>query len=239
MAMARVYHRAVVRLFFLCRRAPGLSHGQYAEHLLARHAPLALRHHVGLRGYAVHLVEDALAGAEPIDSINALDYDALADFEAHAFDSPEGERLVTADHARFLGGASGYATRVQLHGDAPPATPLGAASPGAHWRCALRRRPALPAERFADALAHAVVPDLLAGQPGLTRIGVASVEKKLFPDSAPDWHAFLELGFADAARAPAHPFDSPDCAVTVRRRIAALCDATAVWRVREHVLRRS
>ena len=234
-----MYHRAVLRLFFLCRRAPGLSHAQYAEHLLARHAPLALRHHVGLRGYALHVVEEALDGAEPIDSANALDYATLADFEANVYDSPEGERLVTEDHARFLGDAAGYAARPELHHDAQPAAPLGAASAGTHWLCALRRRSALSAERFADALAHSVVPDLRAGQPGLTRIGVDRVERKLFPAAAPDWDAFLELGFADAARAPAHPFDSPDCAVTVRRRIAALCDATAVWRVREHVLRRS
>jgi len=69
-------------------------------------------------------------------------------------------------------------------------------------------------------------------------VSLGRVERKLFPDDAPDWDAFCELGFADAARAPAHPFDSPDCAMTLRRRVAALCAAAAVWRVREH-LRRS
>ena len=62
------------------------------------------------------------------------------------------------------------------------------------------------------------------------------VEAKLFPPDAPDWHAFYQVTFADPARAPLHPFDSPDCAVTVRRRVAALCEATAVWRVRPRVM---
>jgi hypothetical protein len=67
---------------------------------------------------------------------------------------------------------------------------------------------------------------------------VLRVERELFPADAPGWDAFLQLGFS-GARAPLHPFDSPDCAVTLRRRIAALCEATAVWRVREHVRRRA
>jgi hypothetical protein len=36
MAIARVYHRAVVKLWFLCSRRAELSHAQYAEHLLER-----------------------------------------------------------------------------------------------------------------------------------------------------------------------------------------------------------
>jgi len=226
-----------VEIFFLCARRAGLSRAEYAAHLLGRHAPLALRHHSRLRGYTLHVVAEALDGAEPIDSVNALAFDSLADFEAHLYDSSEGERLVTEDHARFLGAASGYVGRTRVHHDAQLATEIGAATPGAQWICALRRRERLEPERFHDALASAFVPDLLAGQPGATRVAITRVERKLFPESASDWDAFVQLGFADAARAPNHPFDSPDCAVTLRRRVAALCDSTAVWRVREHVLR--
>ncbi|MFI5316848.1 MAG: EthD domain-containing protein [Myxococcota bacterium] len=228
----------MVRIFFLCARRADLSHAEYASHLLERHAPLALRHHARLRGYAVSIVDDALDGAEPIDSVNALTYDSLADFEAQAYDSLAGERLVTEDHARFLGGTAGYATRAQVQHGAQPAGEPGSASAGTQWLCALRRRANLSPERFSDSLASALLPDLLASQPGATRIEISRVERVLFPPGAPDWDAFCGIGFADAARAPAHPFDSPDCALTVRRRIAALCGATAVWRVREYVQRR-
>lgn len=227
----------MLRLFFLCTRKPGLSHAQYAEHLLLRHAPLALRHHARLRGYVQSIVVEAHDGAPELDSINALDYESLEDFSANAYEGADGERLVTEDHARFLGAASGYAARMQLWRDAQPAGAAGAPTPGVQWICALRRRPALSLERFAEALESAFLPDLLASQPGATRVSLGRVERKLFPDDAPEWDAFCELGFADAARAPAHPFDSPDCAMTLRRRVAALCAAAAVWRVREHLLR--
>lgn len=229
----------MVEILFLCARRSNLSHAEYAAHLLVRHVPLALRHHPRLRAYAVNVVDEALDGAEPIDSVNALAFDSLADFEAHPYDSPDGERRMTEDHARFLGGAAGYAGRTRVHHDAQLAGELGVATRGTQWICGLRRRARLSAERFHDALASAFVPDLLAGQPGATRVAVLRVERKLYPESAPDWDAFVQLGFADAARAPLHPFDSPDCAVTLRRRVSAMCEATAIWRVREHVQRRA
>jgi hypothetical protein len=232
-----VYHRAVLRLFFLCTRRAELSHAAYLEHLLVRHAPLALRHHARLRGYVQNLVVAAQDGAAELDSINALDYDSLEDFSANAYDSPEGERLLSEDHARFLGAASGYAARMQLRLDAQAAVAPGAPTPGTQWICALRRRPGLAPERFAEALESAFLPDLLASQPGATRVSLGVVERKLFPEQAPEWHAFCELGFTDSRRAPAHPFDAPDCAMALRRRVAALCAATAVWQVREHVQR--
>jgi hypothetical protein len=217
----------VVEIFFLCARRAELSHAAYVAHLLERHAPLALRHHPRLRGYAVYEVEEALGSAEPIDSVNALAFDSLEDFERRLYESAEGERLVTEDHARFLGGASGYAGRLRVCRDSGPAA--------AHWLCALRRRPGLGAERFAGEL----VPELLAGQPGASRVALLEVERRLFPEGAPDWDAFLCLGFADAARRPLHPFASPDCAMSLRKRVSALCADTALWRAREHVLRRA
>jgi len=217
----------VIEILFLCERRAGLSHAEYAAHLLERHAPLALAHHASLRGYALYVVDEPLDGTPPLDSVNALAFESLADFETRLYDSPEGERLVTDDHARFFGGAAGYAGRLRVHQDGET-----------HWICALRRRERLEPERFHDALASAFVPDLLASQPAAARVAVLRVERKLFPADAPDWDAFLQLGFA-GPRAPLHPFDSPDCAVTLRRRIAALCEATAVWRVSEHVKRRA
>jgi len=218
----------VVRLWFLCSRRAELSHAQYAAHLVEKHAPLALRHHHALRGYALNVVEAAADGAAPIDSLNVLEYEALEDFTARNYDSPEGERIVSEDHARFLGGALGY--------QAETLTAHGRPGPGASWICALRRRPRLSAERFAAALVADLLPEVRAGQPFAGRVWIDRVERALFPDDAPAWDAFYQVTFADAARAPAHPFDSPDCAVTLRRRIAALCEATAVWRVSERVM---
>ena len=215
-----MYHRGVPKLLFLCARRPELSHAEYARHLLERHAPLALRHHPALRRYVLNVVDEPLDGAEPLDSVNALHYDALADFETRGYDSPEGERIVTEDHARFLGGAAGYATEERVFAASP-------APARVKWLCALSGRANLAAE---------LVPEILAAHPKLASLSLARVERKLYPVGA-DWDAFLELGFADEVAAPAHPFDSYDCALSLRRRVAALCPARAVWRVTEHVVR--
>ncbi|HTO07712.1 MAG TPA: EthD domain-containing protein [Myxococcota bacterium] len=217
----------MVEIFFLCARRADLSHLAYSAHLLERHAPLALQHHPRLRGYTVYDVEEALPPAEPIDSVNALAFDSLQDYERGLYASVEGERLVSEDHARFLGGASGYAGHLRVLHDSGPAP--------AHWLCALRRRAGLDAQRFSAEL----VPELLAGQPAATRVALLEVERRLFPDAAPEWDAFLCLGFADAARRPVHPFASPDCAMSLRKAAAALCAASALWRAQAHVLRRA
>ena len=207
-------------LLFLCARRAGLSHDAYARHLLERHAPLALRHHTTLRRYVLNVVDEALPGAEPIDSANALTYDSLEDFEMRNYDSAEGERIVTEDHARFLGGAAGYATEPRVF--AAPRAPLRT-----KWLCALQSRADLAVE---------LVPEILAAHPRLAALSLARVERKLYPGGG-DWDAFLELGFDEERAAPAHPFDSYDCALSLRRRVAALCPEQAVWRVTEHVVR--
>jgi hypothetical protein len=104
----------------------------------------------------------------------------------------------------------------------------------AQWLCALRRRPGLSSGRLAAELE----PELLAGQPGAARVALLEVERRLFPEGAPDWDAFLCLGFPDAARRPIHPFASPDCAMSLRKAVSGLCAETALWRAREHALRR-
>jgi len=232
MAMAVAYHRTVVKLIFLCARRAGVSHAQFADHLLERHAPLALRHHASLRRYVLNVVE----GDDAVDSVNALSYDALEDFERRNYDSAEGERIVTEDHARFLGGASGYLTQERVHRADSGSTTPGSRSPGVKWICALRRTARLSAEDFASRLETEVVPELFAGQAGVSSLVIDRVARRLY-EAGEEWDAFLETSFADPARAPLHPFDSFDCAVSLRGRIARLTDATAVWRVAEYVER--
>src|SRR5262245_42067645 len=89
MAMSRVYHRPVIEIFFLGQRRAGLSHAEYRAHLLERHAPLALAHHASLRGYGLYVVDEALDGAPALDSVNALAFDSLPDFETRLYDSAE------------------------------------------------------------------------------------------------------------------------------------------------------
>ncbi len=222
----------MVKLVFLCARRSGTTHAEYATHLLERHAPLALRHHAGLRRYVLNVV----AADDEIDSVNALYYDALEDFEKRGYDSAESERIVTEDHARFLGGAAGYQVHESVYGaDSARAKP-GTRSPGVKWICALHRTARLSTESFASRLETELVPELLAGQPGVSSVVNDRVERKLY-DAGPAWDTFLETRFADSARAPLHPFDSFDCAVSLRGRIARLTDTTAVWRVAEYVER--
>jgi hypothetical protein len=232
MAMALAYHRAVLKLIFLCARLRQLSHAEYAAHLLERHAPLALRHHTSLRRYVLNVVD----GDDALDSVNALSYDALEDFEKRNYDSAEGERVVSEDHARFLGFASGYLTRERVVRADAPATAMGTRSPGVKWISALRRTARLSADDFAARLETEVVPDILASQPLLASLVIDHVERRLY-DAGEAWDAFLETRFADVSRAPLGPFDTFDCAVSLRGRIQRLTDATAVWRVTEYVER--
>ncbi|MGH9884339.1 MAG: hypothetical protein ACREBE_02350, partial [bacterium] len=152
------------------------------------------------------------------------------------YDSTEGERLVTEDHARFLGGAAGYLCHATLVRDVHARVAPGGRSAGVKWICALRRTARLEPERFAALLRADLVPEILAGQPGVTRLAIVSVERKLYP-GGDDWDAFIESSFDDETRAPAHPFDSFDCAVSLRGRVSRLSDATAIWRVAEYVQR--
>ena len=214
MAIRVSYHRTVVKLLFLCSRRPGLGHSQYAAHLLERHAPLALRHHASLRRYVLNVVE----GEDEIDSVNALYYDSLEDFELRNYDSTEGERIVVEDHARFLGGAAGYLTQESVIRDLEPKPVPGSRSPGVKWICALRR----PAR-----LESKLVPDLLTGPRGATYVAIDRVERKLY-DGGADWDAFLEVRLA-----------SSEDAAPLRELIDAHCEAGAIWRVAEYVQRAS
>jgi hypothetical protein len=200
----------MVKLVFLCARRPGITHAQYASHLLERHAPLALRHHPGLRRYVLNVVE----GDAAIDSVNELHFDALEDFEKRAYDSPEGERIVTEDHGRFLGGTAGYLVQERVHRSAASAGEPSAR--GVKWICALRD--AARAERE-------LVPELLDEEPGVAELRIDRVVRKLY-DSGADWQAFLELRFG-----------SHELAHARRGRIERLGDAGAIWRVAEHVMR--
>jgi uncharacterized protein (TIGR02118 family) len=124
----------MVKLVFLCRRRPDVSHERYAAMLLDDHVPLALRHHPAMRRYVVHIVDEASPGAPPLDSIGVLWFDSLDDYRARLYDSPEGERIIGRDVARFLGGADAYATTERLPAPAAVDTIAGVPAGVDAWR---------------------------------------------------------------------------------------------------------
>ncbi len=72
-------------------RAPKLSHAEFDAHWRDRHAPLALEHHAGLRGYEQFVIEGALtANAAPIDGIALLHFPSRDAFAQRFYDSDAG-----------------------------------------------------------------------------------------------------------------------------------------------------
>jgi uncharacterized protein (TIGR02118 family) len=93
-----------VAMVSLMRRRPGTTHHDFVAHWTQRHAPLALRRHVGLADYHQFVVVDACtAGAAPvIDGVALLGFRSRADFETRFFDSDEGRAEIMEDVARFM-----------------------------------------------------------------------------------------------------------------------------------------
>jgi len=184
----------MVTLIFLCTRRAGISHARYADLLLTRHVPLALRHHPTLRRYTVNIVERAPDGEAALDSVGTLAFETLADFHERLYDSPHGEQVIARDVADFLGGAHAYATTAVVH-RAGAAPPLGARAPGLTLFCPVRRRPDLSHADFVRHWQTVHVPLALAHHPHMTRYVTYLIDASLSPD-APPWDGFAEITLA-------------------------------------------
>ncbi len=80
-----------------------MDHDAFARHWTERHAPLALRRHVGLADYHQYVVTETLTmGTPPIDGVARLGFVTRADFDERFFDSDEGRAEIMADVARFM-----------------------------------------------------------------------------------------------------------------------------------------
>jgi uncharacterized protein (TIGR02118 family) len=80
------------------RRAPALSHDQFADHWLHTHVALALEHVLGMWRYVTNVVTAPITpDAPPIDGVVSVHY-----LEKRRFGSPEGEAIMAADVASFL-----------------------------------------------------------------------------------------------------------------------------------------
>ena len=111
---------AVVRIAFV-RRAPGLSHDEFADHWTNVHAPLARKHHPTLVRYVQNVVIDPLTpGAPEVDGVAELGFRTLRDVHERMYDSPAGAEIIRRDIQRFLDVAAGWRILVQR---ARPARP--------------------------------------------------------------------------------------------------------------------
>lgn len=92
-----------VTMISLVQRADGISHAQFVRHWNEHHAPLALRHHVGLAEYHQYSARRAFTPSGAwIDGIAVLSFDSRDDFEQRFYDSDEGRARIAADVAEFI-----------------------------------------------------------------------------------------------------------------------------------------
>jgi len=94
-----------IKSFYLAKRRDDFSHEAFAHHWGANHAPLALRHHVGMWRYVRNVVTGPMTpGAPDWDGMAALHFRTSADFRERFYDSDEGRRIIAADIASFTTG---------------------------------------------------------------------------------------------------------------------------------------
>ena len=98
-----------------------MDHDEFARYWIDRHAPLALRRHVGLADYRQYVVTETLTADTPeIDGVARLGFPTRTDFDERFFDSDEGRAEIMADVARFMGRPGPETTLVGPAG--PPGT---------------------------------------------------------------------------------------------------------------------
>jgi uncharacterized protein (TIGR02118 family) len=224
----------MVKLLFLCRRRPDITHARYVELLLTGHVPIALRHHPLLRRYVVNIVEHSPPGWEALDSIGELFFDSVEDFRERLYDSPSGQAIVQRDVAGFMGGADAYATTEHVQRSPGQQAPLGTRSPGVKLICPLTRRPEMTHAAFVTHWLTRHVPLALKHHPGLTTYITNVVDQRL-ADGGADLDGIAELHLPSKEALATGLFDSADGERIIRDDIARFIGRTAAYRVAEYV----
>jgi uncharacterized protein (TIGR02118 family) len=105
-----------IGLLFAARRRPDLTHEEFDAHWRDRHAPLALRHHVGMWDYTQCSFTGRLDDTAPeIDGLAICKFATVEDYKERFYDSDEGRAAIGADVARFSDvGASGAMRMTEL-----------------------------------------------------------------------------------------------------------------------------
>jgi uncharacterized protein (TIGR02118 family) len=223
----------MVKLIFLCRRRPDITHARYVELLLHGHVPLALRHHPTLRSYTVNIVEHGPPTEEALDSIGELCFDTLEDYRERLYDSAEGQQIVQRDVAGFLESADAYATTEYVQ-KATSERPVGQRTLGVTMFCPLRRRPDLTHAEFVHHWQTVHVPLALEHHPHMVRYVTNVVDQRL-SGAGPEWDGFAEIAFASVADQRERLFGSPAGERIVRDDIARFIGHTFAYNVGEYV----
>lgn len=229
------------KLIFLCHRLPSITHEQYTRQLLGSHIPIALRHHPSMRRYVVNEVTTGfLPGPRELDSVGELSFASLADYRERLYDSDEGRKVVSADVAKFIGGADAYdctehvrkgADRTGPYEDATPKP-----SPGAKLLLCLKRKPDMTHEQFVEHWTVKHAPLVLEHGARVAKYVQNVIDARLSPE-AHDYDGFAELHFAtddDFAAQMAGHSQGPN---PVQEDTANFVGEMAVWQLREHVAR--
>jgi uncharacterized protein (TIGR02118 family) len=99
-------------LFAVVRRAD-ISHEQFDEHWRDRHAPLALRHHVGMWDYVqCSFVRPLRPDSAELDGMAVCQFASREDLKERFYDSPEGRAVIEADVRRMSDVARSPAMRM-------------------------------------------------------------------------------------------------------------------------------
>jgi hypothetical protein len=107
----------------LMRRRPDTTTAQFVGHWTTRHAPLALRRHLGLADYHQYVVREPVTpGSAGIDGVAVLGFLTPTDFDTRFVDSDEGRSEIKAEVARFMDRPGPETTLV---GPPGPVTPPG------------------------------------------------------------------------------------------------------------------
>jgi uncharacterized protein (TIGR02118 family) len=224
----------MTKLFFLCRRRPGLTHEAYAAHLLERHVPLALAHHPTLRRYVVNVVDGTRGQAPPLDSVGILGFDSMADYRERLYDSPAGRRRIADDVAAFLAGADAYRT-AEVVQRAPAGLPAIGPTPGVKLLVALRRGPEQSHDAFVRHWLERHAP-LALEHHDVVRYTTNVVEERLSPD-APDYDGFAELVFPTPDALETRLYRSSEGKAEVERDLGRFLGTIHAYVVAEHVAR--
>ncbi len=98
----------ITRISFV-RRAPGLTHEEFADHWTQVHARLARRHHPGICRYVQNVVVHPLTpGAPAVDGIAELGFRSLDDLRDRMYDSPADQATIAADVRSFIDVEAGW-----------------------------------------------------------------------------------------------------------------------------------
>jgi uncharacterized protein (TIGR02118 family) len=97
----------VTRISFV-RRAPSMTHEQFADHWTNVHAPLARKHHPVVRYVQNVVVEKLTPDAPDVDGIAELSFRTMHDVYNRSYDSPAGAAIIRRDIQRFLDVPAGW-----------------------------------------------------------------------------------------------------------------------------------